>query len=332
MREGTLGQQLQHAILDVLRPLIAGRRVALLDFPRYANVGDSAIWIGELHVLEQLDVSLSHTCDLLTYDPGLLERHIGDGVIVLSGGGSLGDLWERYQPWREQVIDSFPRNRIVQLPQSIHYQNQAAVDRAKRVFENHADFTLLVRDQQSLGFAARVFAVPTLLCPDMAFGLGALDTASKRSEKILWIVRRDREAAAEIPDSVPGRTLDWARESPSGLAMLNGRLSHRFARSPWLRSPLRRPLSATYGPLARQRLRRGLSAVRRAQVVVTDRLHGHVLCLLTGTPHVLLDNSYGKIRSFYDTWTREANLVRWAGTADEAIAVAADWPEPGTAS
>jgi pyruvyl transferase EpsO len=57
-------------------------------------------------------------------------------------------------------------------------------------------------------------------------------------------------------------------------------------------------------------------------VVVTDRLHGHILSVLLGIPHVLMDNSYGKNESFYATWTHDLDLVRWAKGGDDPLQLA----------
>ncbi|MNP69123.1 putative pyruvyl transferase EpsO [compost metagenome] len=37
--------------------------------------------------------------------------------------------------------------------------------------------------------------------------------------------------------------------------------------------------------------------------VQTSRLHGHILSCLMDKPNTLLDNSYGKNSSYYQTWT-----------------------------
>jgi pyruvyl transferase EpsO len=57
-------------------------------------------------------------------------------------------------------------------------------------------------------------------------------------------------------------------------------------------------------------------------VVVTDRLHGHILSVLLGIPNVLMDNSYGKNQSFYATWTQDLDLVRWAKKGDDPLQLA----------
>lgn len=99
-------------------------------------------------------------------------------------------------------------------------------------------------------------------------------------------------------------------------------LSSLLRRGRARRLPLRDWLSGAYEPLARWRVERGLRWLSSASVVVTDRLHGHVLSLLGGTPHVLLDDRSGKIRSFYEAWTKGSPGVRWAEAPAEALAEA----------
>ena len=59
----------------------------------------------------------------------------------------------------------------------------------------------------------------------------------------------------------------------------------------------------------------------RGECVVTDRLHGHLLATLLGRPSVVCDNSFGKVRSFYETWTQPLPGCAWAETPAGAEAV-----------
>jgi pyruvyl transferase EpsO len=63
---------------------------------------------------------------------------------------------------------------------------------------------------------------------------------------------------------------------------------------------------------ASARLLRGLTLLSRGRGVITDRLHAHILSLLLDKPHVLVDNSYGKNRTFYETWTSECEIAELA--------------------
>jgi pyruvyl transferase EpsO len=314
---------LRKQIDEVLRPLVAGEtRAALLDFPNHANVGDSAIWLGEVAGLRSLGVErFCYTCDYDTYSPAQLRETIGDGVILLHGGGNLGDLWPEHQLFREKVIRDFPEQRIVQLPQSVWFQNPVNLARARDVFENHPRLTLLVRDRQSLEFARNEFEVATSLCPDMAFCLGPLSPPSPTNDRVVWLARTDQES--RMPEEgcqEPGvERVDWLDEPVNELMELNWLLSGRLCKdaeaSPWLREAV----SLTYNPLARERVRRGCRLLGAGRTVITDRLHGHILCLLLGIEHFLLDNTYGKLSSFYQTWTRPCGLGHWCDTAAVAV-------------
>ncbi len=83
-----------------------------------------------------------------------------------------------------------------------------------------------------------------------------------------------------------------------------------------------RVLASTFEPLANEWVDRGASLLKQGRVVVTDRLHGHILALLLGVPHVLLDNSTGKVRSTYDTWTSSSPNVAFAESSEDALAAA----------
>ncbi len=67
---------------------------------------------------------------------------------------------------------------------------------------------------------------------------------------------------------------------------------------------------------------RGCDILSRGRVVVTDRLHGHLLALLMDIPHVVLDNSYGKLRTMYETWTHTSVNAHWAEHPEQALEIA----------
>ena len=60
------------------------------------------------------------------------------------------------------------------------------------------------------------------------------------------------------------------------------------------------------------RVSRALYILSLGRMVVTDRLHAHIFCLMMGIGHVLVSDESGKNRHFYETWTRDSNLCRFA--------------------
>lgn len=190
----------------------------------------------------------------------------------------------------------------------------------------------MLRDQESLEIAGTHFDATSVLCPDMAFWLGDIDRSIKPTIDVLWLGRTDVESTSGGLPSPDGTVVatDWLSESPgrswSLPTHLRVRAVHyairlpRFA--PGVISPPHTALSAGYDFLSRERLMRGVRLLSSARVIVTDRLHGHILCQLLHIPHVLLDNSYGKIKSFWNSWTEESPFVYWADSQEEALEMA----------
>lgn len=322
----TLIAALRQRIDVTLRPLLSGTRsAALIDFPSHANVGDSAIWLGQLAYVRSLDVmSLSYTCDVHSYSRAELAKHLDGGVILLSGGGNLGDLWEASQQLRERVIRDFPDTRIVQLPQSIHFQDGRALRRARDVFDSHPDLTLLVRDRQSLTFAGQEFTNPSHLCPDMAFCLGPLARPGVPTKDIVWLSRTDKESASQIASTLATdiQRVDWLAEPVSSFVSVMALVDRYLVPHLPFSSGWDRARSLLWERLAHQRLLRGCRLLAAGRTVITDRLHGHILSVLLDIPQLLLDNSTGKVRSFYETWTSSLPCVRWCNGPAEALALA----------
>ena len=83
-----------------------------------------------------------------------------------------------------------------------------------------------------------------------------------------------------------------------------------------------RVLRAAWDAAAWARIERGCRLLSRGRVVLTDRLHAHILCTMLGIPHVVLDNHYGKVQNFIASWTSGSPLVRRASTPAQAVAIA----------
>lgn len=318
MRAFELGARLA----DALAPRLAGfSRYALVDFPRHSNVGDSAIWLGARATLRAAGLRPAYVCDYWTYRSERLDRatRAGDTVIVINGGGNLGDLYAKHQALREAVLERFPDRPVVQLPQTIHFADRARLEQARRIFDHHRHLTILVRDEASLEIARRWFAAPSALAPDTAFSLaGRIARVGTARQPVVWLLRRDRESALDGAALPPG-AVDWRVEDVHGPRVS---ASDRFvdAVAP-VGSRVDGPvLGRAFDLRARMQLRAGLRLLSRGEVVVTDRLHAHILCVLVGVPHVLLNDRNSKVGRFHHTWTTGARGVRTASSLADARA------------
>jgi exopolysaccharide biosynthesis predicted pyruvyltransferase EpsI len=302
--------ELKATLFRCLNPLLPIEPpFALVDLPNHANVGDSAIFLGELAWLEAIGAPPpSYICDTYSYSESDLRQHVPHGTILIHGGGNLGDLWTSHQALRERIVSAFPGHRIVQLPQTIHFQSASALERAAALFSRHEHLAIVARDRVSFDIASTGLGSRALLAPDSAFALGNIARVATPSQEVVWLVRTDKESSS-LP--VPGgvHPVDWLRDDATILIRLE-RWLRAHQTGVRLRNRLRRRLAS-------ERLVRGCITLSRGRTVVSDRLHAHILSLMMGIPHVVVDNSYGKIRSFVDTWTRGAPGVRFC----------ADWSE-----
>ncbi len=321
---------------EALGSLVArGERVAVVNFPNHGNAGDPALWLGEMAALERIGAEVVYRASWASYEPRALRRTLGQGTILIHAGANFGDLYpHRQATTRERLLAELADIRTVQLPQSIHFQDPANRERHRRLVESHSDFTLMTREPMTYDYAREHFDVPIVLSPDPAFALGPLARTRTAEVDVLWLRRTDPEAAPfdlDVPADLDVQALDWLAPVPeeppwSPADRVRRRanawlLPHLEAGSPWAHH-LWRPNAATFGPLAEAWAFRGCSILARGRVVITDRLHGHILSLLQGIPHVAMDNSYGKVRSVHDAWTHQSGLVQWADTPAEAVEAA----------
>ncbi|KAI9022636.1 polysaccharide pyruvyl transferase-domain-containing protein [Hyaloraphidium curvatum] len=310
-------------LLVAMRVALAGiRKAVLVKLPMQANKGDSAIGAGELEVLRLLGINLVHAGieevddDVEAAKINSVLSNDSSSAVLYHGGGNLGDVWPRPNRMRTNLMWRLNgARRSVLLPQTIHYTSPESVKDAAVLFDSFSDLTLMGRDAPSFSFLQNNFAARhrIVLSPDSAFALGPLDRthfAAVPELDFLYFIRTDKEAVigpnmtTRPEDLHPGRKVevsDWLKFGEDEAKLVTD------------------PAAAV-----RKRTALGLQYLARAKVVVTDRLHGHILCLLLDLPHVLLDNSYAKVMRYHSMFTLRADNVRTAGSVEEAAKMAED--------
>jgi len=305
--------ELAQRFTRVLDAVIPAGKLALVDFPDHSNVGDSAIWLGEMAYLRKSGRLPAYYSAIADFDDEACRAAIGDGPILIHGGGNMGTLWPKHEAFRLHLLRTHRGHPIVQMPQSIHYADPAAAAEMAEAIRAHGQFTLLVRDARSLAFAEQHFDCDIRLCPDAALMLGR-QRRDPATAPVFALLRTDHERApgdAALPAGVVAD--DWLEEDASQKRRLRlslglGRL---LTRDPMVQRAARQQR------LAEWRFQRGLAMLSTGELVVTDRLHAHILSLLLDIPHVLLDNSYGKVAGFADQWTGDyAGLMRATNRAE----------------
>lgn len=322
MTTGAL-ERIQHETLSVLTGLLKpGQRVALVDFPNHENAGDSLIFLGQLKYLKKMGVHVDYIADGSRYSPRDLAARVPSGPILIQGGGNFGDRWEYMQHLRERVISDFPDRQIIQLPQSIDFQEGPRLARAQDVLNAHPDLTLLIRDHSGVARTRELFpAARVLFCPDMAFGYGLVETRKRPSLDAIVLRRNDSESQGELAvgNGVSHVDLDWGLEGTVKVAAralrLPGAIAKRAPAVALAMYPLQR---LAYVALATVNVMNAKNILSKGRLVVTDRLHATVLASLMGKRVVAMDNANGKVSAIIRDYLGLMPGVTYAASARDA--------------
>lgn len=280
---------------------------SLVDYPAHNNIGDLAIWMGEKEALTDIfERTPNYVASQQDYK-GDIEKFCKNGVIFIHGGGNFGDLWLNHHEFRLQIIKDYPHRRIVQLPQSIHFSGPEHLERTKSVIGRHKDFHLYVRDQASFDFATKEIDCPVFLAPDAAHCIRTYTSEPAKSE-IFSLVRTDKESFIKDLSGLLysyGPVSDWKsideyfyKNDSIFDKFFRRHIQHKFSSSKFMMHYR----SKMYDRKAEKAVENGTRLLSSGNVIISDRLHAHILCCLMGKRHISVDNANGKIGEYIRKW------------------------------
>ncbi len=282
-----------------------GRIAWLLGTPEYSNLGDQCIAEAEQDYIDTLfpDLCIREISDhqLMAQKYRQLDSISPSQLIFLQGGGNLGTLWPEHDLLRKEISTRL-LNPIIVFPQSLFFSDDAngaaALAAAKEIYSRE-NVLLCCRESVSYSFAQKHFACRSILVPD--FVLWESWSGSKKVSRYgaMTLFRNDKERAMEEESRMEvfrylAATFHCLDVYDTCLP--SGRRVTRSERSSIIQTLVDR-----------------ISAV---ECVVTDRLHGMILCAITGTPCVVFGNSYHKVKSCYQ-WIGDLPYIRFINNVDE---------------
>ncbi|MNV39793.1 putative pyruvyl transferase EpsO [compost metagenome] len=261
--------------------------------------------LGTLNFLSQNKIPCTLKAGHFNYSEKWLQK--GE-VLLLQGGGNLGDLYPGPQALRERVISKLINNRIIILPQTIHFSSESNLEKCIGIFSQHKDLHICVRDENSY-FLAQRMSKNVYLLPDMAHQLWPVERSSIPQKQSLGIIREDIESKNQPPLDVDLKT-DWPelignRERAFRLIQRIMGTMHQAGADRYLVN-LEMDLWIKY---ARKLSREAINLFSDYENIITDRLHGHILSCLMNIPHTVHDNSYGKNSGYLQAWTGNSDIV-----------------------
>lgn len=132
-------------------------------------------------------------------------------LIFIHSGGNLGDRGVWSETGRRNIIQAFPQNKIVSLPQTIFFSDsekgRAEKENSIRIYNKHTDLTIIGRDNESSILASQLFPKSKVLTiPDFVLSLDIKDIVQKSEKrefkKILFCLRNDDESIFSMTEKM----------------------------------------------------------------------------------------------------------------------------------
>jgi len=304
---------LHQSILSQLSPLI-GSTCVLLDAPYYHNIGDVLIWEGEKQFLKECGIECLYTA---SYETCTFPDISKETTILFNGGGNLGDIYHEHVDFLLKIVDRYPNNKIVVLPQTFYYQDKVVEKDDLSHLARHNKITFCARDSFVEQNLKNFFPNKVLLVPDMAFCIkpsSITDWCVKEHLDRLVIQRNDCEKKNASQKNGGGTISDWPVFEHS--LMKSTFFNKIFKRLSDKKIPIVNLLINKVWDFYAQHifckamLREGVRFISPYKIVETTRLHGCILSILLNKQIFLQDNSYSKNKHFYETWLSDLDSVQ----------------------
>lgn len=305
LTNATYISEMEHKLFVGLDNLHEGvTELRFSDFPDYPNVGDSAIALGQMRYWRSRQIKILSISSVHSLHRGLATS---TDPVVINGGGNLGGLYEHHENHRMWLSESLPESTLlIQLPQSVHFVDDACEERYRTRFASRRNTRLAVRDHESLALARRYSEAH--LVPDSVHALGRIESPQPTARTIL-LARTDGESSAS---ALTEGSVDWLEDRSFFL---------RHELRGWRRIVSRR--QASWRRRAQTRLRYGVSLLSGGETIVTDRLHAMLIGLQMGRRVVAVDNNNNKLTRYAETWFGELQPdLRWATDISDAMRIA----------
>ena len=263
----------------------------------YGNLGDVAITYAQTKFIKDnsqyqvIEIPISKSLEGLHFVKKNIKKN---DLITTVGGGNMGDLYDQIEYIRQLVIKFFPKNKIISFPQTFDFsetsQGRKALQTARKVYNQHRDFTIIAREETSFKLMKKNFPqANVILTPDIVLSLNEIRTEQERSGVVICM-RKDAEKSL----------------TPDQNEFIIQTASEHFSEVSYYDTHIGKTNLSVAERLSE--LNRIWDKFRGAELVITDRLHGMIFCYITNTPCLVFQNNNHKVKETH-RWIQNAEYI-----------------------
>lgn len=269
--------------------------------PESDNIGDHAIAVSTKNILDKLhikyiEVSYNKLSELKSY--GFLNVFNGTTILV-NGGGNLGTLWIRVENIFRSIIENNPKSNIICLANTIYYENSdygiSEFENSIKIYNAHKNLVLYAREKISYEIMKNAYKNVHLV-PDMVLSLDYSKEKLPR-EGCLLCLRSDLEKT--MTDETRKKIVAIATSIFGTYTFTDTCTSYKISASE-----------------RHNEFMKKINEIKSANLVITDRLHGMILCAITGTPCIVVNSKSHKIKGCYE-WIKNLEYIKLTDNVDE---------------
>lgn len=273
-------------------------RIILMGGPEYNNLGDHAIAYATQKFFEKHFPDVQYievTEEEVKCHLGQLKKKISaKDVLLLQGGGNLGNIYPDQQRIRSRIITAFPDNTIIMMPQTIHFtddeEGRKVLGKTIRLYSHYGNVVLGARESISDKRIRKVFkSNVSYLTPDIVLSLD--ETRESERTGIALCLRDDAEGVMELAEKNYIRKC--CRHYTDDISAIDTCVDKEYSKEE--RDDL---------------LNDFFAEVSKRKLVITDRLHGMIFCAITNTPCIALANNNHKVYGVYK-WLKAVPWIQF---------------------
>ena len=274
--------------------LYSEKKLLLIGTSEHSNIGDAAITFGEYEFIRKyfsdyklIEVS---TYEFNDYFPYLENIVNANDLIFLHDGGSVGNKYLKEETVRRKIIESFPNNKIVILPQTIYFDDDLELSISKEIYNNHNNLIIFTRGATSLKFAKDNFSkAKSYKTVDMALNIKV--NYSYERNGILCCIR-DLNDESGLSKKLYNQVLDIVKSNDKNYTFSNNLYTGDIKKE-----------------MRNHVIYEQLKLFAHHKLIITDRLLGLIFSLITNTPCIVISSYNYKLNEFVELIKDNKNVV-----------------------
>ena len=288
-------------IINNYKRKIKNCKLILLQTPLHGNLGDQAIALAETDIMDEMGLSFLEYPQSIGIESKLAKATPSDKIIVITGGGFLGDLWPNEEQRIRDTISAFCHNPIIVFPQTVCFDlnsesGKECFELSRSIYESHDNLKLFVREKFSYDFIRHNLPrINVELVPDIVMLYQTIPNPKER-KGCLFCIRNDKEKTVTDEEIIK----------------LQNAVRDFFSDIIYTDTVVKEKINLTN---RKEIVDDKLSEFASAELIVTDRLHGMIFAAITETPCIVINSLSHKIRGCYE-WLKDLDYIQMVDDLD----------------